>query len=118
MKLRLVTDNRELNKALQRLDWPFMSSSAVRRQIDPETQVLPWGRFRYECLPMGLRPSGDKEATRKQEGCLKSVDDCLQQAASYCQLKTRLVSLFMKFREKNIKVKSSMFRVGIKVKFG
>ena len=73
---------------------------------------------------MGLRPSGDKfnmesdEASRRQEGCLKSVDDSLQQATSYGQQKTRLLSLFMEFKEKIIKVKSSKFRVGTKEKFG
>ena len=92
-------------------------------QIDPETQVfcakdlsqgyqqvplaeehtdltpfnLPWSSFCYECLPMGLKPSGDQfnieseNCTKQQVGCLKPVDDCLQQAKSYCQLKDMLV---------------------------
>ena len=127
-----------------------MSADAVRRQIDPDTQVfcaldlcqgyqqvplaeehkdlttfsLPWRRFRYEVLPMGLVSSGDEfnmesdDATRMQEGCVKSVDDCLQQAESYRQLKTRLISLFTEFRDKNIKVKYTKFGVGTEVNFG
>ena len=112
IKLRLVTDYRELNKVLKRPEWTFMLAEAVRRQIDPITQVfctldlcqgyqqvliaeeykdmttfsLLWRIFRYEVLPMELKPSGDKfsmesdDATRSKVGCLKSVDDVLQQA--------------------------------------
>ena len=84
-KLRLVTDYRELNKSLARPDWPFMAVDMVGRQLDPDAKVfcaldltagyhqvelsakdkdlttftLPWGRFRYEVLPMGLKPSSD-----------------------------------------------------------
>ena len=76
-KLRLVTDYRNLNKALARPEWLFLPSNAVRR-IDPEARVfraldltsgyhqvtlseadrdlttftLPFGRYRYEVLPM------------------------------------------------------------------
>ena len=80
---------------------------------DRTTFSLPWGRFRYEVLPIGLCPSGDKfnrerdEATRGKEGCLRSVDDVLMQALSYRQMKDRLIGLFSDFRKKNIKVKST-----------
>ena len=120
-----------------------MLADTVRRQIDPNTQVfnalelcqgyqqvpiaeenkdiskfsLPWGRFCYEILPMGLKPSGDKfnmesdNATRVKVGCLKSVDDVLQQVDSYRQMKDRLIGLFTDFRDKNIKEKSTKFRL-------
>ena len=77
-KLRLVTDYRQLNKALDRPDWPFLPSEAVRSRRDPGARVfgamdltsgyhqvpltkadrdlttftLPFGRYRYEVLPM------------------------------------------------------------------
>ena len=137
-------------RVLKRPEWPFMSADAVMRQIDPNTQdfcaldlcqgyqqvpiaeehkdmttfSLPLGRFRYEVLPMGLKPSGDKfnmesdYANRSKVCCLKNVDYVLQQAESYIQLKTRLISLFTEFRDKNIKVKSTKFRLGTVVKFG
>ena len=107
--LRLVTDYREINKSLERPKWPFMPSEAVRRQLDPEGKVLcaldltsgyqqvclseadkdlttftlPFGRYRYEVLPMGLKPSSDffninsDKAIKGLNGTLKSVDDML-----------------------------------------
>ena len=91
---------------------------------DMTTFTLPWGPFRYEILPMGLNPSSDKfniesdTCTRSLNGCLKSVDDGLQQARNYSLLKDRLVILFDRFRNKNVKVKSSKFRISDRVKFG
>ena len=84
-RLRLVTDYRNLNKALARPEWPFLPSDQVRKRIDPKARVfgaldltsgyhqveltesdrdlttftLPFGRYRYEVLPMGLMPSFD-----------------------------------------------------------
>ena len=145
-----MTDYHVLNQALKRPDWPFLSSDSVRRQLDPETHVfcaldlcsgdnqvemaeehrdmtvftLPWCRFPYKVLLMGLKPSSDKfniesdDCTRNLNGCLKPVYAVLQQARSYRQLKDRLVILFGRYRNKNIKVKSSKFRFGDIVKFG
>ena len=88
-----------------------MPSDAVRRQLDPETKVfcaldltsgyhqvtlseedkdmttftLPRGRFCYEVLPMGLKPSSDifninsDKALKGLKGTLKSVYDMLTQ---------------------------------------
>ena len=84
---------------------------------------LPWGGFCYKVLQMGLCPSCDKfnmesdDATRGKEGCLKGVDDVLMQAQSYRQMKDRLIGLFNDFRDQNIKVKSTKFRLGEEVKF-
>ena len=104
-KLRLVTDYRNLNKALARPEWPFLPSEAVRRRIDPGARVfgaldltsgyhqvplteanrdlttftLPFGRYRYEVLPMGLMPLSDifninsDKAITGLEATLKSV---------------------------------------------
>ena len=84
-KLRQVTYYRELNNSLERPEWPFMPSDAVRIQLDPKTKVfcsldltlgyhqvklseadkdkttftLPFGCFWYKVLPMGLKPSSD-----------------------------------------------------------
>ena len=104
-----------------------MASDAVRRSLDPRANVfcaldltawyhevelseedkdltcftLPWGRFRYEVLPMGLKPSSDifniqsDRALQGVEGALKSVNDVLTQAGSYKELKERLVKRFL-----------------------
>ena len=91
---------------------------------DMTTFTLLWGWFRYEVLPMGLKPLLDKfnnesnDCTRGLIGNIKSVDDVLQQAKSYRQLRYRLVVLFEHFRVMNVKVNSSKFRIGVKVKFG
>ena len=39
-KLRLVTDYRNLNKALARPEWPFLPSDQVRKRIDPKARVF------------------------------------------------------------------------------
>ena len=50
---------------------------------DLTTFTLPFGRYRYEVLPMGLKPSSDHfninsdKAVKKLRGTLKSVDDML-----------------------------------------
>ena len=112
-KLRLLTDYRELNKSLAGPDWPFMASDMVQRSLNPKAKVLcaldltagyhqvelseedkdltcftlPWGRFRYKVLPMGLKPSSDvfniqsDKCVQGVEGALKSVDDALTQAS-------------------------------------
>ena len=85
--------------------------------------TLPWGRFFYEVLSMGLKQSSDVlnvksyDYTKSFNGCLKSVDDVLQQARSYRPLRDRLVILFGRFINKNVRVKSSKFRIGERVKF-
>ena len=85
IRLRRVTDFRNVNKFLKRPATPFTPSEQVRQNLDPNSKVYctmdlvsgyhqvplcekdrdlttfitPWGRFRYTCLPMGLSPSGD-----------------------------------------------------------
>merc|ERR1712082_417676 len=118
-KLRLVTDYRNLNKALARLEWPFLPSEAVRRRLDPGARVfgaldltsgyhqvplteadrdlttftMPFGRYRYKVLPMGLMPSSDifninsDKAIAGLEAMLKSVDDFLTSAKGWGELK-------------------------------
>ena len=103
LKLRLITDYRELNKMLKRPEWPFLSADAVRRQIDNNTQIfyaldlcqgyqqvpiaeehkdltmfsLPWGHFHYEVLPMGLCPSGDK-LKMESDDATRGKEGCLK----------------------------------------
>ena len=135
-KLRLVTDYREINKSLKRPEWPFLPSDAVRRQVDPGAKVfaaldltsgyhqiklseedkdlttftLPYGRYRYEVLPMGLKPSSDHfninsdKAVKGLPGTLKSVDDMLTQGTSWADLKGKMTILFQRFRKLNMKL--------------
>ena len=149
-KLRLVMDYRNLNKALARPEWPFLPSDAVRRRLDPGARVfgaldltsgyhqvplteadrdlttftLPFGRYRYEVLPMGLMPSSDifninsDKAIAGLEATLKSVKDFITTAKDWAELKQRMVMLFNRFRELNIKVKPSKLGLGTRVKFG
>ena len=70
-----------------------------------------------------MKPSSDvfniesDECTHDLHGYLISVDDILQQVVDYERLKKRLIHLFDRFRQKNVKVKSSKFCIGPKVKF-
>ena len=91
---------------------------------DQTTFTLPFGRYRYEVLPMGLMPSSDifnmrsDMALQGLEATLKSVDYCLTTARDWGELKHRMTKLFTNFRNLNIKVKPSKIRLGTKVKFG
>ena len=137
-------------KSLERPKWPFMPSEAVRRQLDPEAKVfcaldltsryhqvclseedkdlttftLPLGCYRYEVLPMGLKPSSNffninsDKAIKRLNGTLKSIDDMLTQGRSWGDLRRKMVVLFQRFSTFNIKVKPSKFRVGKQVTFG
>ena len=73
---------------------------------------------------MGLMPSSDifninsDKAVNGLDSTLKSVDDFLTTARNWGQLKDRMVVLFRRFRELNIKVKTSKLRLGTNVKFG
>ena len=105
----MVTDFKGVNKVLRRPGWPFPTAEKVRKSLNPEDRcflkvdlcegyhqvaireedrdltatLLPWGKYRYRCLPMGLSPSGDNfcqgtdDVIRNVEGILKIVDDCL-----------------------------------------
>ena len=83
--MRLMTNYCQLNNSLAQPEWPFMSSEAVRRQLDPEAKVFGaldltseyskvllselymdlmtfthlFGCFRYEVLLMGIMLSSD-----------------------------------------------------------
>ena len=91
---------------------------------DLTTFTLPFGRYRYEVLPMGLMPSSDlfninsDKAIAGMEATLKSVDDFITTARDWRELKHRMVELFNRFRELNIKVKPSKLRLGTRVRFG
>ena len=86
IKLRLVTDYRELNKAVLRPTHPFPSAPDLMRRLKPDSRyfckldavhgyfqipldepssllttfLLPCGRYRYTCAPMGLKSSSDE----------------------------------------------------------
>ena len=85
-KLRLVTDYRQLNKAVSRPTHPFPSAADLIKRVNPESRVfakidavhgyfqvpleeesslmttflIPRGRFRYTGAPMGLCSSSDE----------------------------------------------------------
>ena len=91
---------------------------------DLTTFTLPFGRYRYEVLPMGLMPSSDifnmrsDQALQGLQATLKSVDDFLTTARNWGELRGRMNDLFQRFRDLNIKIKPSKLRLGTRVKFG
>ena len=84
--VRLVTDFRGLNKSVQRIGWPFPSSEAMRKSILQDSKcfftldcyqgyhqipvkesdmdllsfITPFGKYRYQRLPMGYSDSSDQ----------------------------------------------------------
>ena len=100
-KLCMVTDFKEVNKVLRRPGWPFPSAEKVRKSLDPEDRcflkvdlvegyhqvtireedrdlmatLLPWGKYRYTCLLMGLCPSGDHFCQRTDDA-IRTVKGC------------------------------------------
>ena len=73
---------------------------------------------------MGLMPSSDifninsDKSVSSLDSTLNSVDDFITTARNWGELKDRMVVLFRRFRELNIKVKPSKLRLGTRVKFG
>ena len=73
---------------------------------------------------MGLMPKSDifninyNRAITGLESMLNSVDVFITTARNWGELKDRMVMLFKRFRELNIKLKPSKLRLGTKVKFG
>ena len=73
---------------------------------------------------MGLMPSSDifninsDKAVNGLDSMLKSVDNFFTTARDWEELKDRMVFLFGRFRELNIKVKPSKLRLCTRVKFG
>ena len=85
-RVRLVTDYRRLNQTVRRPVHPFPSAPDLMKQIKPESRwfckldaihgyyqvplseessylttfLLPSGRYRYLCAPMGLSSAGDE----------------------------------------------------------
>ena len=90
---------------------------------DITTTILPWGKFRYTCLPMGLSPSSDyfchrtDEAIRPVRGIVKIVDDCLGGARSVAALRGKLVQLLGVCRKHNIKISRKKFDLARKLNF-
>ena len=124
-KLCMVTDFQNLNQNLKRPVWPFSTTDRIRRSLTSKDRffakvdlvsgyhqipiqeshrdltcfLLPWGKYRYCVLPMGLSPSGDIFCHRTDKAVLgfpsicKQVDDCLASVKSVEVLEARLVGL-------------------------
>ena len=135
-KLKMVTNFQYLNNNLKQPVWPFASTEKIRRSLNSKDKVfakvdlasgyhqipiqeadrdltcflLPWGKYRYWVLPMGLSPSGDvfchrtDKAIMDLDGILKLVDDCLTGGRGVSELGKRLRKLLTRCREHNIKI--------------
>lgn len=148
-KLRMVTDFKAVNKVLRRPGWLFPSAEKVRKSLDPRdrcflkvdlvegyhqveigkedrdltAKLLPWGKYRYTCLPMGLCPSSDHfcqrtdDAIRTVIGVLKIVDDRLGGASDVPALRKKLVELLMVCRKYDLKISRRKFDLATKLSF-
>ena len=149
-KLRLVTDFRNLNANLKRPVWPFAMTDKICRFLDNGDRyfvkvdlvsgyhqipiqesdrdltcfLLPWGKYRYCVLPMGLSPSGDifcyrtDKAVQGLPGIKKQVDDCLASGKTVGGLEVSLVGLLDRCRTHNIKISKRKFKLGRSIEFG
>ena len=103
IKLRLVTDYRELNRAVLRPTHPFPSAPDLMRRINPTSRffakldavhgyfqialdepssklttfILPCGRYRYNVAPMGLKSSSDEFCFRTDQALGDLLNDWL-----------------------------------------
>ena len=149
LKVRLVTDYRVLNNAVRRPVHPFPSASDLMKRIEPSslffckldaihgyyqvpldeessfhtTFLLPSGRYRYLCAPMGLNSAGDEfcrwtdQAFEGIPYLLKIVDDMLIQASSIEMLVERVVEILLRCRKSGIKLSLSKMEWGSSIKF-
>merc|ERR1712026_316374 len=120
--LRLVTDLFKLNLYTKRPIHPFPTPEAIRQSLDADSKwfctmdathgyfqiplteessrlttfLLPQGRFRYTCAPMGCTASSDEWCRRSDlaiagiKGVQKCVDDILISAPDEETLKQRM----------------------------
>ena len=151
VKLRLVTDYRELNKAVLRPAHPFPSAPDLMRRLKPESKyfckldavhgyfqipldepsshlttfLLPCGRYRYTCAPMGLKSSSDEFCRRPDEALtgllddwlMKIVDDMLIQAPTWDLLYHRVRVVLERCRLHGNRLSKKKFAFGTSVKF-
>ena len=147
--LRLVTDFIKLNSYVQRPVHPFPTSQSITRNIDPgskwfakldaihgyfqipleyessllTTFLLPQGRFRYLCAPMGLSASSDEWCSRSDEaiqgvpGTQKIVDDILVAAPTEQELLRRVGLVLEGCRTKGITISHRKLEVDQEIKF-
>ena len=148
-KVRLITDYRQLNRAVRRPVHPFPSASDLMKRIKPgsrffckldaihgyyqvplseessflTTFLLPEGRFRYLCAPMGLALAGDEfcrwtdNALEGLPYLLKIVDDMLIQAPTMAILRSHLHEVLTRCRKAGIKLSLSKMDYGSRLKF-
>ena len=83
------------------------------------TFLLPEGRFRYLCAPMGLASAGDEfcrwtdSALTGLPCLLKIVDDMLIQAPTMSVLRSRLHEVLLRCRQAGIKLSLSKMDYGL-----
>ena len=148
-RVRLVTDYTRLNLMVKRPVHPFPSSIDLMKRVDPASKffckldavhgyfqipldeessylttfLLPSGKYRYTCAPMGLCSSSDEFCCRTDEPfvglpwLMKIVDDMLIQAPTMDILRERVRTVFEKCRGAGIRISNRKMEVGRKVKF-
>ena len=147
--VRLVTDFSPLNKYIERPTHPFPSTKDILQSIPSEAKVfasldavngyfqipideessylttflLPSGRYRYLCLPMGMSSSSDdwcRISDTVIEGypwAKKIVDDILVHAPDYQTLHSRLRLILNRCQAINMTISKKKLQIGESIKF-
>ena len=147
--LRLVTDLFKLNLYTKRPIHPFPTPEAIRQSLDADSKwfctmdathgyfqiplteessrlttfLLPQGRFRYTCAPMGCTASSDEWCRRSDlaiagiKGVQKCVDDILISAPDEETLKQRMEQVLEGCRKNGITISQKKIQTGQEVKF-
>ena len=148
-RARLVCNYIKLNEYVKRPIHPFLSAKDLMQKIEPQAKVfakfdavhgyfqipldeessklttvlLPSGRFRWACAPMGLSASSDEFCRRTDEAfaglpwLLKIVDDGLIQAKNTKQLMERVNIVLERCRQFGIRISKKKFDIGSSVRF-
>ena len=147
--LRLVTDLRKLNSYTKRPIHPFPTPKTIRQNLDAGSKVfctmdathgyfqiplteessklttflVPQGRFRYACAPMGCTASSDEWCRRSDlaisgiKGVQKCVDDILISAPDEKTLLERIEKVLAGCRQNGITISRKKLKIGTEVKF-
>ena len=138
-----------MNKALRRAAHPFPSAADILRQLKPSSRffakldavhgyyqlrleeessylttfILPSGRYKYNCLPMGMKTASDDFCRETDylvvdvDWAHKIIDDLLIQAATEHELWQRLHLILERCRTKGIVLSKDKLVAGNSIKF-